>query len=422
MDHGRVAEFHSSNGAVIHHAPDGRARVEMVRPGGRVVVVNGRGNGYVQRPLMIGNRSYVQRTYMVRGVVVTQVYRPYVYRPGFVLNVYTPVRYYRPGFYIYAYNPWARPVYYNAWGWGGSPWYGFYGGYFAPAPYYPSPAFWLTDYMIAATLEAAYQDRMAANQAMAAGYASSGQPGLTPDVKQAIADEVSRQLRQEQADAQMAGNAASANPFSGAGPHIFVADAPIEAGFRDQTCGITEGDVLELRGAPPPDATVASVQVRASKGGGCPTGATVTVGLQDLAEMQNHMREVIDRGLGDLQSKQGQAGLPALSGETAAPPAPVSWASQVQPDQGVQSELTQVSDDASRAEQEAVNGALQTPASNSMPAAGGARPTIGIGSSIDDVTAAFGQPLKTADLGPKKIYIYRDVKVTFQDGKVIDVQ
>jgi hypothetical protein len=394
-------------------------RVEMVRPGGRVVVVNGRGSGYVQRTVMVSNRSYVQRTYVVRGVLVTNVYRPYAYRPGLVLNIYTPVRYYRPGLYMYAYNPWARPVYYSSWGWGGAAWFGFYGGYFAPAPYYPSPAYWLTDYMIAATLEQAYEDRIAASQAAPAVYVPAGQPGISPAVKQAIADEVSRQLREEQIEAQSPGAAANFNPFSGDTPHIFVANISVEAVAGNQTCAVSEGTVLELRGALPPDATAANVLVRASRGG-CPTGAMVMVGLQDLAEMQNHMREVIDRGLGDLQTKQGQAGLPALSGDAAAPAAPVSWASQIKPDPGVQGELTQASDEATKAEQEAVNGALNPPAAESAPA--GPSPAIGIGSTIDDVVAAFGQPQRTADLGAKKIYIYKDVKVTFQDGKVIDVQ
>jgi hypothetical protein len=415
---GRVAEVHTSNGAIIHHAPDGRTHVEMVRPGGRVVVVSARGNGYVQRPVMVGGRTYVQRTYVVHGVVVPRVYRTYAYRPGLVLNVYAPMRYYRPGFYMYAYNPWNRPVVYSSWGWGGSPWYGYYGGYFAPEPMYRSPAFWLTDYMIAATLDQAYQDRMASNQSMQAGYVPSG-PGLSPDVKQLVADEVSRQLHQEQAEAQSPAATANANPFGGDAPHVFVANASVEAVSGDQTCVISEGDVLELRGAPPLDATAASVQVRASKGG-CPRGATVMVGLQELAEMQNHMRELIDRGLGDLQTKQGQGGLPPLSADAAAPATPVSWASQITPDSGVLGELTQVSDEATRAEQEAVNGALNTSISSSASGAGPRE--VGLGSTIDDVLAIFGQPLKTADLGPKKIYIYKDVKITFQDGKVIDVQ
>jgi hypothetical protein len=412
-----VAEVRTPNGATIYHAPDGRSRVEMVRPGGRVVVVNGHNNGYVQRSVLVSNRPYVQRTYMIRGAVVTRVYRPYTYRPGLVLNVYTPMRYYRPTFYSYAYNPWARPVVYTSWGWGGAAWYGYYGGYFAPAPYYSSPAFWLTDYMIAATLEMAYQDRMNANLAMQAGY-DAGQPGITPEVRQLVADEVSRQLRQEQAEAQGGGAMAGANPF--AGPHVFVASSTVDAIDGNQSCVISEGDVLELRGTPSPDAEAASVIVRASSGG-CRRGATVMVSLQELAEMQNRMRETIDRGLGDLQTKQGQGGLPPLNGEAAAPPAQVAWAAQIQPDQGVQAELTQVSDEANKGEREAVSGAMNAPAEDpTTPTASAGR--VGLGSTIDEVVAVFGEPLRTADLGSKKIYIYKDVKVTFQDGKVVDVQ
>lgn len=420
MDHGRVAEVRTANGAVIRHTPDGFRHVEVVRPGGRVVVVNGRGSGYVQRSVVVSNRTYVQRTYVVRGVVVTNVYRPYAYRPGFVLNVYAPMHYYRPGFYMYAYNPWARPVIYASWGWGGSPWYGYYGGYFAPAPYYPSPAFWLADYMIAATLEQAYQERAAANAAaMSASYGPAPQGGLTPEVKREIADEVARQLRQEQAEAQ-SGMPANTNPFSADSPHVFIANTSVEAMAADQSCTVSEGDVLELRGAPPLDATSARVEVRASKGG-CPVGAIVMVGLQELAEMQNHMRETIDRGLGDMQRKQGQGGLPAMSGEAAAPPSTIGWASEIKPDQGAQSELNLVSDEASKAEQEAVSGALESsgPSESNAPAP---RRSVGLGSTIGDVVTAWGEPIRTADLGSKKIYVYKDVKVTFQDGKVVDVQ
>ena len=41
---------------------------------------------------------------------------------------------------------------------------------------------------------------------------------------------------------------------------------------------------------------------------------------------------------------------------------------------------------------------------------------------MDEVTASLGQPDKVVDLGSKKIYFYRDLKVTFLDGKVSDVQ
>jgi hypothetical protein len=38
------------------------------------------------------------------------------------------------------------------------------------------------------------------------------------------------------------------------------------------------------------------------------------------------------------------------------------------------------------------------------------------------VVAGLGQPDKVVDLGSKKIYIYKDLKITFVDGKVSDVQ
>jgi hypothetical protein len=38
------------------------------------------------------------------------------------------------------------------------------------------------------------------------------------------------------------------------------------------------------------------------------------------------------------------------------------------------------------------------------------------------VKAALGQPDKIVNLGAKQIYVYKDIKVTFINGKVSDVQ
>ena len=38
------------------------------------------------------------------------------------------------------------------------------------------------------------------------------------------------------------------------------------------------------------------------------------------------------------------------------------------------------------------------------------------------VKAALGTPDKVVNLGPKQIYVYKDLKVTFVNGKVADVQ
>jgi len=56
------------------------------------------------------------------------------------------------------------------------------------------------------------------------------------------------------------------------------------------------------------------------------------------------------------------------------------------------------------------------------PPDGSAAPTITLGATIDEVTGTLGQPSKIVVLGNKKTYIYRDLKVTFTDGKVTDVQ
>jgi hypothetical protein len=47
---------------------------------------------------------------------------------------------------------------------------------------------------------------------------------------------------------------------------------------------------------------------------------------------------------------------------------------------------------------------------------------LGLGQTIDEVTGMLGQPRSVVDLGSKKIYVYKDMKITFQDGKVADVQ
>ena len=44
------------------------------------------------------------------------------------------------------------------------------------------------------------------------------------------------------------------------------------------------------------------------------------------------------------------------------------------------------------------------------------------GMTPDQVEAALGKPDKKVNLGSKQLYIYKDMKVTFVNGKVSDVQ
>jgi hypothetical protein len=55
-------------------------------------------------------------------------------------------------------------------------------------------------------------------------------------------------------------------------------------------------------------------------------------------------------------------------------------------------------------------------------AAGQNTKTISLGQTPEQVEAILGKPDKIVNLGPKVTYIYKDMKVVFQDGKVADVQ
>ena len=150
------------------------------------------------------------RTYYRGGHYYAYGYRGGYYHGGYYYG-YVPAYYYGPAFYGWAYNPWAAPVVYS-WGWGGAPWYGYYGYYFNPYPAYATAALWMTDYVISQNLQAAYAAQAEASNANAAAGQSRMIPAtrmlrprvgteevvLTPEVKQAIADEVKAQLAAEQ--------------------------------------------------------------------------------------------------------------------------------------------------------------------------------------------------------------------------------
>ncbi|MBZ5625068.1 MAG: hypothetical protein LAQ69_41150 [Acidobacteriia bacterium] len=430
---GHPTVVHTSGGATIFHAPGGGRTAIVARPGGRVIVTNGRGHGYVQRPIAVrGGRTFVQRTYYVRGSPYARFYRPVVYR-GVSFNVYTPVRFYSPRFYAWGYTPWRAPVIYS-FGWGpATPWFGFYGGYFTPYPSYAGPNFWLTDYMLAASLQDAYQERFDAAGGAPPPYDPSGQVAVNPQVKNMIAQEVRWQLDQESRESQTQNVQPVANAappiFADGNAHVFVASSSLIVSAGGQECGLTSGDVLQLNPSPSADPTYANVQVLASKGQDCATGQIVPVQLADLQEMQNHMRETIDQGLGDLQAKQGQGNLPqidpALRAET-----PASYSAYLPaPEADAENELQQSAQETAGQEEailrQAGPAATAPPAlapgdSGRVPTPG--PPTVSEGQTIDQVLAAMGQPDRKAKVANKDIYVYKDMKITFVNGKVTDIQ
>jgi hypothetical protein len=48
--------------------------------------------------------------------------------------------------------------------------------------------------------------------------------------------------------------------------------------------------------------------------------------------------------------------------------------------------------------------------------------SIGLGQTTEQVVGSFGQPVKIVRLATKQIYYYKELKVTFVNNKVTDVQ
>ncbi|MFZ0686474.1 MAG: hypothetical protein WAM89_13095 [Terriglobales bacterium] len=477
------------NGMHIEHGVHGGRTVVGQHNGARVVNT-GKHGGYVQRPYVNrGGHSYYSRTYVGRdGRAYSGVYRGYNYG-GHMYYGYHPGYYYGAGFYGWAYNPWPGPLAWGvgAWGWGGSPWFGFYGGWFNPYPFYAGPAFWLTDYLIAANLQAAYAEQaelagggvtpginIVASQAwtdtgtqvfqgqtytiaasgminysggnpstvaspagnggicdqgscpapglplialvgkigpagipfyvgnaktlvapadgelflgvndnylpdnsgvwtaaihQAGGDNSSGDqqaqmnnsgggsnngPAMTPEVKQAIADEVKAELAAQQAQAGQGGGSGDQNsggqapaPANGNGEvppaldparRTFVVANALSVTANGQECGLTVGDVLTRLTDTPDADNMVNAAVTATKKSDCAAGQTVAVKVDDLQEMQNHFDEQLNSGMGELAKKQGTGGMPKApdTGTTASdvpPPAPDANAAKVLQDQ-----------------------------------------------------------------------------------------
>jgi hypothetical protein len=328
------------NGMHIDRGLNGSRRIESTHNGARIVTT-GRHSGYVQRNYVTRNgHAYVSRTVVVNHVAYSRVYRSYSYRGHCCYYGYHPAYYYGPAYYGWAYNPWPAPVYYG-WGWGGTPWYGYYGGYFAPYPTYPSAAFWLTDYLIAANLQAAYQAQAAANAAAAnngaannaapqgdsggdaqASGSGSGQVTLTPEVKAAIAEEVKAQLAAEQSEAKPAGSGGQQSASNGAASteevppaldparRTFVVDSDLAVSGDGQECQLTAGDVITRISDTPDDDNKVTVSVSSAKKADCAPGKQVAVSVDDLQEMHNHFQEQLDNGMKELANKQGSGGLP----------------------------------------------------------------------------------------------------------------
>jgi hypothetical protein len=256
----------------------------------------------------------VTRTYVVGGRSYARVYRAYTFN-GIVYHRFVPAIYFGPAFYGWAYNPWLAPVVFS-WGFETAPWYGFYGAYFVPAPVYAAPALWLTDFLLAENIKAAYE----AQQAAAAPPPAPGsQAAISPEIKELIADEVQKQLAEERSEAATASSSEpDADPVAESTPaaldpnqRVFVVSMNLKVpALSGGTCALTPGDILLRSTDSPNEEGNLSVNVLTSKPGDCAANSTAAIDLATLEEMHNDFRQQIDSGLAVLAQNQGKGGLP----------------------------------------------------------------------------------------------------------------
>jgi hypothetical protein len=185
--------------------------------------------------------------------------------------------------------------------------------------------------------------------------APAGTAQMTPDVKQALSDEMKYEIGAEKAAAAAGQNAPAASgdqvpPALDPKIRIFVVSSDEDLTTTDQVeCTLSAGDVIYRTTDTPDDDNMVNATVKSSKKDECAVGATVGVSADDLQEMHNQLRIQLDAGLKELADKQGKNGLPAspdtktTAGEVPAP----------QPDTTVQSDLQQQAKDADAAEAEA---------------------------------------------------------------------
>ncbi len=343
------------NNMVVVRSMHGDRETLAIRPGNVAVVTFGNDQGYIQRPMQ-GRPGYFQRTSLENGQPTAHVYRGYRYG-NIVYFRYMPSRYYQPGFYQWAGGTWRSPVSY-AWQ---SPGGGYYSNYFTPSQSYSSRSSWLTDFVLNANLQIAFQNHQQYETqqpgAPPNGDTNSDVTPVNPETKAAISQEVQEQISQESSDsasgAGTAQNGQAPPPVMDPSQRTIVVSQSLDVPQGSATCTLSPGDVVYRSGDNVVAGNKVGVNVVASKGGDCPANTATQVDVATLQEMHNQFREQVDNGLSALADKQGQSGMPpgpAANGR----PNPDGTA---QPDGNVADTLAQQQTAASSAESTASDGA-----------------------------------------------------------------
>jgi hypothetical protein len=312
-------------------------------------------SGTVERTIRPG---FVSRTFVGGGhVLYTHVYQRHVWHQfgrSFAYETFVPAVRYPAVYYSWALAPWPRPVVY-AWGWGVQPWYPMYGYLFTPYPVYTSPDLWMTDYIIARNMQAAYQAQRpaappaeplppgaAAEPAPDSGLAAPGSqpadaasaappsdappapqpsaappapppPAITPQVKAQLNEQIKVQLEEQQAaEATPATLTTQSGPPALRPNHVFFAVVqPLNVPTAHGHCSLSANDYIKRTGGMSDDDWMIPVVVELSRPADCPEGLQTRIGLNDLNAMENEQEAQVMEAMRAASQGIGPNGPPS---------------------------------------------------------------------------------------------------------------
>jgi hypothetical protein len=336
-----------------HQRPIANDHRELSRglAGGQVHVVryNNTLSGTVERTIRPGLMS---RTFVSGGhVLYAHVYQRHVWRQfgrAFAYETFVPTVRYPGVYYAWALVAWARPVSYS-WGWQVQPWYPMYGSLFTPYPVYTSPDLWMTDYIIARSMQTAYQaqtvapaaaqDAVAAPAAQPSDLAPPPQPSdaaavpqsssapaapvapppaITPQVKAQLNAQIKVQLQEQQAAAATPVPLTTQSTPPALRPnHVFfevVQPLNVQLDTVNGHCSLSANDYIKRTGGMNADDWMIPVVVELSRPSDCPEGLRTRIGLNDLNAMENEQEAQVMEAMQGASKSMGPNGPPSGPG------------------------------------------------------------------------------------------------------------
>jgi hypothetical protein len=351
-----MRETHNVGGDRVREVPRGVAggQVRVVRYGNTL-------SGTVERTI---GEGLVSRTFVSGGhVLYTHVYQRHVwYQFGraATYETFVPAVRYPAVYYAWALAPWPRPIAYT-WGWQVQPWYPMYGALFTPYAAYTSPDLWMTDYIIAQSMQTAYQAQTSApaqesspRGAVAAPVSDSSiavpavqpsdaasaaqpsdtlpappasdtppapvgrPPAITPEVKAQLNAQIKVQLQEQQAArATPVSLTTQSTPPALRPNHVFfqvVQPLEVSSGTGERYCSLSPNDYIKRTGGMSNDDWMIPVVVELSGRSDCPAGLQTRIGLNDLNAMENEQEAQVMEAMQAASKSMGPNGPPSGPG------------------------------------------------------------------------------------------------------------